>query len=106
MEIRTVEIQEDGSYLVNKNVDENDDRQLCVPDDMDNRHRVHIQEWIDDGNTPMPFVGPTDMELWKEKMVRSDGPLPRWGEDLVDGTISSQTQKLADDKKVLRATKP
>ena len=43
---------------------------------------------------------------WKEKMVESDGPLPRWGEDLVDGVISSQTQKLADDKKVLRATKP
>jgi len=43
---------------------------------------------------------------WKEKMVRSDGPLPRWGEDLVDGTISSQTQKLADDKKALRLEKP
>ena len=43
---------------------------------------------------------------WKEKMVMSDGPLPRWAEDLVDGTISSQTQKLADDKIVLRATKP
>ena len=43
---------------------------------------------------------------WKEKMVVSDGPLPRWAEDLVDGAISSQTQKLADDKKLLRATKP
>ena len=43
---------------------------------------------------------------WKEKMVMSDGPLPRWAEDLVDGVISSQTQKLADDKKTLRATKP
>lgn len=43
---------------------------------------------------------------WKEKMVMSDGPLPRWAEDLVDGVISSQTQKLVDDKKTLRATKP
>ena len=43
---------------------------------------------------------------WKEKMAVSDGPLPRWAEDLVDGAISSQTQKLADDKKALRATKP
>ena len=43
---------------------------------------------------------------WKEKMVESDGPLPRWAEDLVDGVISSQTQKLVDDKKALRATKP
>jgi len=50
--------------------------------------------------------GETDLEIWQEKMARSDGPLPRWGEDLVDGAISSQTQKLADDKKVLRATKP
>jgi len=57
MHIRTVEIQEDGSYLVNKNVDENDDRQLSVPDDMANRHRVMVQEWIDAGNTPTPFVG-------------------------------------------------
>ena len=106
MDIRTVEMQEDGSFLVNKNVDANDDRQLSVPDDMGNRHRVMIQEWIDVGNTPTPFVGPTDMELWKEKMARSDGPLPRWAEDLVDGAISSQTQKLADDKKALRATRP
>ena len=43
---------------------------------------------------------------WKEKMVMSDGPLPRWAEDLIDGVISSQTQKLVDDKKTLRATKP
>jgi len=43
---------------------------------------------------------------WKEKMVMSDGPLPRWAEDLVDGVTSSQTQKLVDDKKTLRATKP
>jgi hypothetical protein len=43
---------------------------------------------------------------WKEKMAESDGPLPRWAEDLVDGSISSQTQKLSEDKKALRATKP
>ncbi|NWJ44068.1 hypothetical protein HX837_07710, partial [Marine Group I thaumarchaeote] len=48
------------------------------------------------------------------KIVMSDGPLPRWAEDLIDltagaptyGSISPQTQKLADDKKTLRATKP
>ena len=61
---------------------------------------------IASGITTSEFVGPTDMELWKEKMAVSDVPLPRWAEDLVDGTISSQTQKLADDKKALRATKP
>jgi len=46
---------------------------------------------------------------WKEKMVISDGPLPRWAEDLIDltdGAISSQTQKLSEDKKLLRAMRP
>tara|TARA_Y100001951_G_scaffold85741_1_gene75796 strand:- start:258 stop:434 length:177 start_codon:yes stop_codon:yes gene_type:complete len=56
MDIRTIEIQEDGSFLVNKNVDKNDDRQLCIPDDMSNPYRVMIQEWIDAGNIPDPFV--------------------------------------------------
>jgi len=48
----------------------------------------------------------TPLQKWKNKMAESDGPLPRWAEDLIDGAISSQTQKLADDKKALRATKP
>ena len=56
MDIRTIEIQEAGSFLVNKNVDKNDDRQLCIPDDMSNPYRVMIQEWIDAGNIPDPFV--------------------------------------------------
>jgi len=70
------------------------------------RYQQYEDMRIKAGITPDPYVGPTDMELWKEKMAMSDDPLPRWGEDLVDGTISSQTQKLADDKKALRATKP
>ena len=89
----------DGIFNIN-------DGALYVPDDMGNRHHIMVQEWIDAGNTPTPYVGPTEMELWKEKMAMSDGPLPRWAEDLVDGAISSQTQKLSDDKKTLRATKP
>ena len=84
MEINTVELTESGSYIVNKNIDENDDRQLCVPNDMANSHRVIIQEWIDAGNTPTPFVGPTDLENWVEDMARSDAILPRWGEDMLD----------------------
>ena len=42
-------------------------------------------------------------------MAMSDGPLPRWGEDLIDltdGSISPQAQKLADDKKALRSERP
>ncbi len=58
MEITKVAMQEDGSFLVNKNVDANDDRQICVPDNMDNHYRVMIQEWIDAGNTPTPYVEP------------------------------------------------
>jgi hypothetical protein len=50
MEIKTVVTQEDGSYRVND--------EMSVPNDMDNRHRVMIQEWIDAGNTPTPYVAP------------------------------------------------
>ena len=110
MIINTITVQQDGSFLVNKNVDADDDRQITVPDDMENRHRVMIQEWIDAGNTPTPFAGPTDMELWKEKMVMSDGNLmTRDLEDLV--TINNFTMrpemKIRYDAKIaLRATKP
>tara|TARA_Y100001951_G_scaffold78482_1_gene66012 strand:+ start:166 stop:486 length:321 start_codon:yes stop_codon:yes gene_type:complete len=106
MEIKTVEMQEEGSFLVNKGIG-----QYFVPDDMDNRHRVMVQEWIDAGNTPTPFVGPTDMELWKKKMAMSDGPLPRWAEDILDGmpnklSVAKITLDRLQAKKDLRATKP
>jgi predicted ATP-grasp superfamily ATP-dependent carboligase len=64
MEIKTVEIQEDGSFLVNKNVDASDSGQITFPDDMANRHRVMVQEWIDAGNTPEPYVAP--VKTWSE----------------------------------------
>ena len=84
MEIRTVEMQEDGSYLVNKNVDENDDRQISIPNDMANSHRVMIQKWIDAGNVPDPYVGPTDMELCMEEIVRLESTVtPRRMRDAV-----------------------
>ena len=105
MNIQSIQLSKEGTMQVTLA----DGGEIGVPDDMGNRHRVMVQEWIDAGNTPTPYVGPTDMELWKEKMAMSDRPLPRWAEDLIDltdGTISSQTQKLADDKKALRATKP
>ena len=97
-EIVKVILQEDGSYYVND--------LMSVPKAIGNRHYAMVQEWINAGNIPTPYIGPTDLELWKEKMAVSDGSLPRWAEDLIDGAISSQTQKLADDKKLLRATKP
>jgi len=70
-------------------------RRNFTPDEETARDAEEAQELAD-----------SPMELWKEKMARSDGPLPRWAEDLVDGTISSQTQKLSVDKKALRATRP
>ena len=54
MQINKVEYLEDGTFLVNKNTPD----QHCVPDSMANRHRVMIQEWIDEGNTPDPYVEP------------------------------------------------
>ena len=56
MEITKVAIQEDGSYQVNDNV--------FVPDDLGNRHRRKVQEWIDAGNTPTPYSAP--VKTWEE----------------------------------------
>ena len=64
MEIRTAEYQENGSIMVNRNVDANDDRQIGIPDDMGNRHRRKVQVWIDAGNTPTPYVAP--VKTWEE----------------------------------------
>ena len=61
------------------------------------------KKWTAEYETQIPTME------WKEKMAMSDGPLPRWAEDLInltDGAISPQAQKLADDKKALRATRP
>tara|TARA_R110001592_G_scaffold126102_2_gene336868 strand:- start:4 stop:315 length:312 start_codon:yes stop_codon:yes gene_type:complete len=64
MQINKVEIQEDGSFLVNKNVDANDSGQITFPDDMANRHRRKLQVWIDAGNTPTPYSAP--VKTWEE----------------------------------------
>jgi len=103
MNIQTVEILESGVFLVNGN--------LSVPDSMGNRHRVMIQEWIDAGNTPNPYVGPTDLENWVEDMARSDAILPRYAEDILDGMadksgVAQISLDRLQEKKDLRATKP
>ena len=51
MQIDSVEIQIDGGFIIKPSG-------MSVPDDMGNRHRVMIQEWIDEGNTPEPYVEP------------------------------------------------
>ncbi len=80
MDIRTVELLEDGGFIINKNVDADDDRQLCVPDNMDNRHRVMIQEWIDEGNTPEPYVAPEPSWLDKRLANMENGGYGTTGE--------------------------
>lgn len=82
MEITKVELQEDGSFLVNKNADANSVGEISVPDDMGNRHRVMIQEWIDAGNTPTPYVEPE--KSWTDKRTASiaDGGYGTWTEQL------------------------
>ena len=103
MEITSVKITEDGFFRVNE--------RITVPDDMANRHRVMIQEWIDKGNTPDPYVGPTPLELWIGDMVRSDKTLPRYAEDILDEmpnklSVPQITLDRLQTKKDLRATKP
>ena len=82
MIINTIELQKDGSFLVNKNIDANDDRQLTVPNDMGNRHRVMIQEWIDDGNTPTPYVEPEPHWVDKRLARMANGGYGSIGEQL------------------------
>ena len=75
-------MQQDGSFLVNKNVDANDNRQLTIPDNINNRHRVMIQEWIDDGNTPTPYVAPEPHWIDKRLANMADGGYGTIGQQL------------------------
>ena len=112
MEIRTVEHQPDGSFLINRNVDANDDRQILVPDDMGNRHRVILQEWIDDGGVVQPYVDPTTLyQHWHNDISKLDKDMPRSLEDMLDGMpdksgVAQITLDRLQAKKDLRATKP
>ena len=74
MEINTVVMQSDGSFLVNGN--------MYVPNDMGNRHRVMIQEWIDAGNTPTPYVEPEPHWIDKRLANMADGGYGYIGEQL------------------------
>ena len=104
MEIKTVVMQEEGEFMVNGC--------MTVPDRMENRHRVMIQEWLDAGNTPDPYVGSTAMETWVESMHISDSTLlSRAMEDMLDGMpdksgVAQITLDRLQAKKDLRATKP
>ena len=76
MKIKTVKIQIDGSFIVNSGATD----QVVVPDDMGNRHRVMIQEWIDEGNTPEPYVEPEPHWIDKRLANMADGGYGTTGE--------------------------
>ena len=107
--INTVHLNEDGSFIINKDIQ----AQMGVPDDMANRHRRKLQAWIDAGNTPTPYVGPSALEVWKQEMAASDALIPRWAEDLYDGLaleirdgISAVTKNKIVQKKAKRELRP
>jgi len=72
MSIQTCRLQEDGTFIVNGN--------MSVPDDMGNRHRQSIQEWIDEGNTPEPYVAPEPTWLDKRLANMENGGYGTTGE--------------------------
>ena len=105
MNITNVQLLKGGSFQVNNNT--------CIPDDMANRHRRKVQAWIDAGNTPTPYVGPSALEVWKQEMAESDALIPRWAEDLYDGLaletrdgISAVTKNKIVQKKAKRELRP
>ena len=65
MKINTVSINENGVFRVNE--------KFSVPDDMGNRDRVMIQEWIDAGNTPDPYVEPE--VPYQDKRIQAYGSI-------------------------------
>ena len=74
MEITKVVLQEDGSYRVND--------EMTVPVDKGNRHYHMIQKWIDDGNTPEPYVAPELHWIDKRLAKMADGGYGTIGEQL------------------------
>lgn len=82
MEIKTVEYKEHGGFLVNKDATPESQGEYSVPDDMGNRHRVMIQEWIDAGNTPTPYVAPEPHWIDKRLANVADGGYGSIGEQL------------------------
>ena len=98
-------INEDGNYT-------DIDRLPETPNTYPAQHPT-VLKWIDAGNTPDPYVGPTALELWEQQMDSSDNVLPRWAEDLYDAlpleirdVINPVTKNKMIQKKAQRAMKP
>ena len=112
MKIRTIDFTEEGTWVINKNVDANDDRQLFVPNDLGNRHYAIVQEWIDDGGVVTDWVDPTTpYQHWHNEISELDKDMPRSLEDMLDGMpdksgVVQITLDRLQAKKDLRAKMP
>jgi hypothetical protein len=112
IDITTVQTLKEGGFQINGN--------MCIgpfPADPNapivNEGHASIKKWIDAGNTPAPYVGPSALEVWKQEMAASDAVLPRWAEDLYDGLaleirdgISAVTKNKIVQKKAKRELRP
>jgi hypothetical protein len=110
MAIKTVTISEDGlSYNITE--DGNIRRNITISEES-HLERFGIREWLDAGNTPAPYVGPTAMETWVEDMARSDTALlSRAMEDMLNGmpdksSVAQITLDRLQSKKDLRGERP
>tara|TARA_Y100001951_G_C11071255_1_gene146217 strand:+ start:32 stop:337 length:306 start_codon:yes stop_codon:yes gene_type:complete len=86
MNITTVELTKTGEvFIVNQGLD----NEIFVPDDMANRHRVMIQEWIDAGNTPTPYAEPELTYVDKRRAEYNElNQFEMIGEDAINGTTT------------------
>ena len=104
MEITTVVRGKRGGFVINGS--------HHVPDDMGNRHRVMIQEWIDDGGVVGPSVGlMTPYQKWHSEISELDREMSRSLEDTLEGMpdksgVAQITLDRLQTKKDLRATQP
>ena len=96
MEITTAVIQEDGSYLVNG--------ATSVPDDISNRHRVLLQAWVDDGNTPTAYSAP--VKTWEENRQEAYDNLNQFEMQFDDQRDSTTTWVDAIDAIKAKHPKP
>jgi len=77
MNIITVHDGLNGGYVINKETDN-----MGVPNSPDNRHYQMVQEWIDAGNTPTPYVEPEKSWVDKRTASMADGGYGTWSEQL------------------------
>lgn len=105
MKIITVHDGANGGYVVNKATDN-----MGVPSSPGNRHYQMVQDWINAGNTPTPYVAP--VPTWEDQIAESDRTLmPRWMEDHITsdhGGVAGNANLQAkyDQKVALRNSKP